>query len=84
MIREIEFDEEALKVAMKANDSIDEAAILKDALRIGLKGMAQVGIRKLFGKVEFWDDVIEDRIANSLEPQPTEIVRTGRSVLESQ
>jgi len=70
MIREIEFDEEALKVAMEANDATDEAAMLKDALQVGLRVKAQVGITKLFGKVEFWDDVIEDRIANSVKAQP--------------
>ncbi len=44
-------------------------AAVDEALRRMVQIHRQRGIRRLRGKVEFWDDVIEDRIANSVEKQ---------------
>ena len=63
----IEIDDKLMKQAMKAAGVKTKKAAVEQALRRMVQLQRQGGIRKLRGKVEFWDDVIDDRIANSTE-----------------
>jgi Arc/MetJ family transcription regulator len=67
----IEIDDKLMKQAMKAAGVKTKKAAVEEALRRMVRIKAQGGIRKLRGKVEFWDDVIEDRIKNSIDPPTT-------------
>lgn len=66
----IDTDENLLKQAMKAAGVKTKKAAVEEALRRMVQIHRQADIRRLRGKVEFWDDVIEDRIAHSVE-QPS-------------
>jgi len=62
----IEIDDELMKQAMQAAAVTTKKAAVEEALRRMVRIQRQGRIRELVGKVEFWDDVIEDRIANSV------------------
>jgi len=56
-----------MKQAMKAAGVTTKKAAVEEALRRMVQLQRQGGVRKLKGKVEFWDDVIADRVAGSIE-----------------
>ena len=56
----IDIDDELLTEAMKIHEGKTKKAVVEEGLRMLLKLNAQTGIRKLRGKVEFYDDVVED------------------------
>jgi len=62
----IEIDDKLMKDAMKAAGVKTKKAAVEEALRRMVQIQRQAGIRKLRGKIEFRDDVIEDRVANSV------------------
>jgi Arc/MetJ family transcription regulator len=62
----IEIDDKLMKKAMKASGASTKRAVVEEGLALLVKSHEQQGIRKLRGKIEFWDDVIEDRVANSV------------------
>ncbi len=62
----IEIDDKLMKQAMKASGAKTKKAVVEEALRRMVQLQRQGGIRKLRGKVEFWDDVLKDRVANSV------------------
>jgi len=62
----IEIDDALMKQAMEVAGVTTKKAAVEEALRRMVRIQRQGGIRNLVGKVEFWDDVIEDRIANSV------------------
>ncbi len=62
----IEIDDELLKQAMETAGVTTKKAAVEEALRRMVQIKRQSRINDLVGKVEFWDDVIEDRIANSV------------------
>ena len=62
----IEIDDKLMKQAMKAAGVTTKKAAVEEALRRMVQLRRQGGIRKLKGKVEFWDDVIADRNARSV------------------
>ena len=61
----IEIDDKLMKQAMKAAGVKTKKAAVETALQRMVQIQRQAGIRKLRGKVEFWDDVIEDRNTHS-------------------
>ena len=63
----IEIDDKLMKQEMKAAGVTTKKAAVEEALRRMVQLQRQGGIRKLRGKVEFWDDVIADRVASSVE-----------------
>ena len=63
----IEIDDKLMKQAMKAAGVTTKKAAVEEALRRMVQLQRQGGVRKLKGKVEFWDDVIADRVAGSIE-----------------
>ncbi len=63
----IEIDDKLMKQAMKAAGVTTKKAAVEEALRRMVQLQRQGGIRKLRGKVNFWDDVIADRVASSVE-----------------
>ncbi len=63
----IEIDDELMKQAMKVAGVTTKKAAVEEALRRMVQIERQAGLRKLRGKVKFWDDVIEDRVANSVK-----------------
>ena len=63
----IEIDDKLMKQAMKAAGVTTKRAAVEEALRRMVQLQRQGGIRKLRGKVNFWDDVIADRVASSVE-----------------
>ena len=63
----IEIDDKLMKQAMKAAGVTTKKAAVEEALRRMVQLQRQGGIRKLRGKVDFWDDVIADRNAQSVE-----------------
>ena len=63
----IEIDDKLMKQAMKAAGVTTKKAAVEEALRRMVQIQRQGGIRKLRGKVNFWDDVIADRVASSVE-----------------
>ena len=63
----IEIDDKLLKQAMKAAGVTTKRAAVEEALRHMVKTKAQGGLRKLRGKIDFWDDVLADRAANSVD-----------------
>ena len=66
----IEIDDELMKEAMKVTGAATKKAAVEEALQLFVSIRGQAGIRKLRGKVQFEDDVMADRIANSLEQRP--------------
>jgi Arc/MetJ family transcription regulator len=62
----IEIDDELMKQAMKVAGVKTKKAAVEEALRRMVQIQRQAGIRELRGKIEFWDDVIEDRNAHSV------------------
>jgi hypothetical protein len=70
--KEIEVDESLLKGAMQTNEDSDEAALLEDALRLGLKIKGQAAIRKLVGKVHWEGNLDESRRSKVEEFNPSE------------
>jgi Arc/MetJ family transcription regulator len=67
----IEIDDKLMKQAMKAAGVTTKKAAVEEALRRMVQLQRQGGIRKLRGKVDFWDDVIADRNARSVEKPST-------------
>jgi len=63
----IEIDDKLMKAAMKAAGVKTKKDAVAEALRRMVQIKAQGGIRKLRGKIEFRDDVMADRIANSVD-----------------
>jgi len=63
----IEIDDKLMKQAMKAAGVTTKKAAVEEALRRMVQLQRQGGIRKLRGKINFWDDVIADRVASSVE-----------------
>jgi Arc/MetJ family transcription regulator len=63
----IEIDDKLMKQAMKAAGVTTKKAAVEEALRRMVQLQRQGGIRRLRGKVDFWDDVIADRNAQSVE-----------------
>jgi Arc/MetJ family transcription regulator len=67
----IDIDDKLMKQAMKAAGVKTKKAAVEEALRRMVQIQRQAGIRDLVGKVEFRDDVIEDRNAHSVSlPRP--------------
>jgi len=67
----IEIDDKLMKAAMKAAGVKTKKDAVTEALRRMVQIKRQSRINDLVGKVEFWEDVIEDRIANSVsQPLP--------------
>jgi Arc/MetJ family transcription regulator len=62
----IEIDDKLLKEVMKVAGVKTKKAAVEEAMRRMVRMDRQKGILDLIGKVEFWDDVIEDRNANSV------------------
>jgi len=62
----IEIDDKLLKQAMKIAKVKTKKAAVEEALRRMVQIKRQSRIKDLVGKVKFWDDVIEDRIAHSV------------------
>ncbi len=67
----IDIDDKLMKQAMKAAGVKTKKAAVEEALRRMVQIKRQAGIKDLVGKIEFWDDVIEDRDAHSISlPRP--------------
>jgi Arc/MetJ family transcription regulator len=62
----IEIDDKLLKEVMKVAGVKTKKAAVEEAMQRMVRMDRQKGILDLIGKVEFWDDVIEDRNANSV------------------
>ncbi len=62
----IEIDDELMKQAMQVAGVTTKKAAVEVAMQRMVQVDRQRGILDLVGKVEFWDDVIEDRNANSV------------------
>jgi Arc/MetJ family transcription regulator len=62
----IEIDDKLMKKAMKIAGVKTKKAAVEEALQRMVRIQRQSRLKDLVGKVEFWDDVIEDRIANSV------------------
>jgi Arc/MetJ family transcription regulator len=63
----IEIDDKLMKQAMKVAGVKTKKAAVEEALRRMVKIHRQSRINDLIGKVEFWDDVMEDHIVHSIE-----------------
>jgi hypothetical protein len=63
----IEIDDKLMKAAMKAAGVTTKKAAVEEALKRMVKIQRQSRINDLIGKVEFWDDVMEDHIAHRVE-----------------
>ncbi len=57
----IDIDDELLAQAMKESGTTTKKQAVEAALKFFVDVKARAGIRRLHGKVEFYDDVIEER-----------------------
>jgi Arc/MetJ family transcription regulator len=63
----IEINDALMEKAMQTTGARTKRAAVEEALELLVKIGAQEGIRELFGKVEFYDDVLAERELSSIE-----------------
>ena len=57
----IEIDDALMSEAMQSSGASTKKAAVEEALRMMVKIKKQAGIRRLVGKVKFYDDVVAKR-----------------------
>lgn len=78
----IDIDDKLMAKAMKASrlDTKTKKAVVEEALALLVKSRAQEGIRRLRGKVQFWDgyDYKAMRVDDPLDIPPTAVKKAVR------